>query len=59
MLIEWAMATFGVVIPGVGTLHAPYSAWGLAATLQKLSAYTNVYYAGAVLVAAAIVKRLK
>ncbi len=44
MLVGWAMSTFGIVVEGVGTMHAPYAAWGVAATLQKLGAFTNVAY---------------
>ncbi|KAF0689925.1 Aste57867_18666 [Aphanomyces stellatus] len=36
--VPWAMSTFGTVIAGVGTIHAPMSAWGLAATLQYTAA---------------------
>ena len=59
MLIEWAMATFGIIVPGVGTLHAPYSAWGAAATLQKIGAIPNVYCAGILLIATAVATQSK
>lgn len=58
MLIEWAMATFGTVVPGVGTLHVPYAAWGLAATLQKLAAVSSPgMLAGAAVVTAVLARR--
>lgn len=45
------MATFGTVVPGVGTFHAPFGAWGVAATFQKLAA-VGVTYSGSAFVAA-------
>ena len=57
MLVSWAMATFGTVVPGVGTFHAPFSAWGAAATLQKLGALGGAYYGGAALVGTALYLR--
>lgn len=58
MLVAWAMSTFGTVVPNVGTMHAPYAMWGVAATLQKIGAYTNPYYfAGSALVATALYAR--
>lgn len=36
-LVPWAMATFGTVVPGVGTIHASLAAGGVAATLQATS----------------------
>ena len=35
LLVPWAMSTFGVVVKGVGTIHA---SGGLAATLQTIGA---------------------
>lgn len=40
MVVPVAMATFGTVVPGVGTLHA---AGGIAATLQSTSAACTLY----------------
>lgn len=58
MLIEWAMATFGTVVPGIGTLHVPYASWGLAATLQKLAAVSSPgLLAGTAVVTAALAWR--
>ena len=58
MLIAWAMSTFGTVVPGVGTLHASYAGWGLAATLQKLAAIASPgMLAGTAVVTAAIAWR--
>ena len=58
MLVEYAMSTFGTVVKGVGTLHAPYSMWGLAATLQKIGAHTDPYYfIGSTLFVAALYTR--
>ena len=36
-----AMKQFGVIVPGVGTIHAPATARGIAALLQKMEAYAN------------------
>ena len=36
--VPTAMSTFGTVVAGVGTLHAPASALGIAAILQTFSA---------------------
>ena len=58
-LIPYAMKMFGTVT-SAGTLHAPYAKWGVAATMQKMSAmgYTNVYYlAGSAALAAAMYAR--
>ena len=38
-MVPTAMSTLGTVIAGVGTLHAPMAAGGIAATLQFCSAY--------------------
>ena len=51
------MATFGTVVPGVGTFHAPFSAWGAAATLQKLGALGGAYYGGVAFVGTALYLR--
>lgn len=37
-MVPYAMSTFGTVIAGVGTVHAPLSAFGCAAILQASSA---------------------
>ncbi|KAJ1497713.1 hypothetical protein HMI55_005341 [Coelomomyces lativittatus] len=36
--VPWAMSTFGTVVAGVGTLHAPLISGGCAAILQSSSA---------------------
>lgn len=36
-LVAPAMATFGTVVAGVGTIHAPLAAGGVAAILQATS----------------------
>ena len=35
--VPGAMSTFGTVVPGVGTFHAPLAAVGVAASLQAAS----------------------
>lgn len=37
VLVAPAMATFGTVVAGVGTIHAPLAAGGVAAILQATS----------------------
>lgn len=37
-LIPVAMTSFGTVIAGVGTIHAPVAAGGVAAVLQSIAA---------------------
>jgi hypothetical protein len=54
-LVPTAMSTFGTVVAGVGTFHAPLAAGGCAATLQAASAAlltTNGVAAGAAVGAA-------
>lgn len=36
--VPWAMATFGTMVPGIGTIHAAASVGGIAANLQLLNA---------------------
>lgn len=40
IVVPAAMATFGTVVPGVGTIH---TAGGIAATLQSTSAACTLY----------------
>ena len=38
-LVPFAMSTFGIIVPGMGTLHASYAAGGFAAFLQRATTY--------------------
>lgn len=42
--IPLAMCQFGVILPGVGTMHHPARAWGVAAVLQQVTAYAENYH---------------
>ncbi len=37
-MVPFAMSSFGTVVAGVGTLHAPLASYGCAAVLQASSA---------------------
>lgn len=41
-LVPLAMRMFGTVIPGVGTMHLSFAAVGLAAILQKCTAFAQL-----------------
>lgn len=42
------MSTFGTVVPGVGTFHAPLISGGCAAMMQSASSSLNVSVAGGI-----------
>ena len=37
MLVPYAMAAFGIIVTGVGTIHASMSGYEIAATLQHIA----------------------
>ena len=64
-LVPASMATFGTVVAGVGTIHAPLSAFGVSAILQATSIAlatfkaASIGAAGGSLVGYALVKNEK
>lgn len=44
--VPLAMQQFGVILPGVGTMHYPASAGGVAALLQVIATYAETYSIG-------------
>ena len=41
--VPLAMQQFGVILPGVGTIHYPATAGGVAALLQMVATYAETY----------------